>query len=73
MSYVNCARSKSEQNLKVVQCDNMIYYESIADILGGIELLVWYSDSYEQYMGIPTGLQQLEQDKETRSEEADGA
>ncbi|XP_070533605.1 PR domain zinc finger protein 14-like [Ptychodera flava] len=52
-SYVNCARSAHEQNLIAVQRDGQIFYETCKDIVQGSELLVWYGDSYVQFMGIP--------------------
>ena len=33
-----------------------IYYEACKEIACGSELLVWYGDSYVQYVGIPVGL-----------------
>ncbi|GFR89082.1 PR domain zinc finger protein 14 [Elysia marginata] len=56
MSYVNCARSISEQNLVAVQDGDAIFYETSCELSPGTELLVWYSDSYEHFMGIPLGL-----------------
>ncbi|XP_059139206.1 PR domain zinc finger protein 14-like [Physella acuta] len=57
MSYVNCARTLVEQNLTASQDGDFIYYESCCDIPPGAELLVWYTETYEQFMGIPLGLQ----------------
>lgn len=56
MSYVNCARHKSEQNLVVVQQNDEIFYEVSRDIHNGCELLVWYGETYLQFMGIPVTL-----------------
>ena len=36
--------------------DGKIYYESCKDIARGTELLVWYGDSYLQFLGIPVAL-----------------
>ncbi|WAR03639.1 PRD14-like protein, partial [Mya arenaria] len=56
MSYVNCARHVSEQNVTVVQDGTQIYYELCRDVPVGTELLVWYGDAYLQFMGIPVTL-----------------
>ncbi|RUS86626.1 hypothetical protein EGW08_005642, partial [Elysia chlorotica] len=56
MSYVNCARSVAEQNLIAVQDGDAIFYETCCELGPGAELLVWYSDCYEHFMGIPLGL-----------------
>ncbi|XP_072175541.1 uncharacterized protein [Diadema setosum] len=56
MSLVKCARYAQEQNLIAVQVDDSIYYEACKDIPRGTELLVWYGDSYLQFMGIPIAL-----------------
>ncbi|XP_055861178.1 PR domain zinc finger protein 14-like [Biomphalaria glabrata] len=57
MSYVNCARTLQEQNLVAIQDGDYIYYETCCDVTPGTELLVWYTESYEQFMGIPLCLQ----------------
>ncbi|KAE8598975.1 hypothetical protein XENTR_v10017009 [Xenopus tropicalis] len=59
MSRVNCARFPEEQNLIALQCEGEIYYESCKEILPGQELLVWYGDSYLQFLGIPLSLKGL--------------
>ncbi|KAK3774033.1 hypothetical protein RRG08_030115 [Elysia crispata] len=56
MSYVNCARSAAEQNLIAVQDGDAIFYETSCELSPGSELLVWYSDGYEHFMGIPLAL-----------------
>jgi hypothetical protein len=53
MRFVQCARDHIEQNLNVFQYQDSIYYRVVRDIHVGEELLVWYGDSYPQYMGIP--------------------
>ncbi|XP_060076741.1 PR domain zinc finger protein 14-like [Ylistrum balloti] len=58
MSYVNCARHTAEQNVIVVQENDCIYYEVYKDIPMGSELLVWYSDVYVQFMGIPVTMKE---------------
>ena len=56
MNFIQCARSKQEQNLKTLQCNGCLYFEATRDIAVGEELLVWYDESqYDVYMGIPTG------------------
>lgn len=59
MSYVNCARYPQEQNLMTVQVDGEICYDACKDIPQGTELLVWYGDSYVQFMGIPVAVKEL--------------
>jgi hypothetical protein len=38
--------------------DGEIYYEACKDITEGTELLVWYGDTYMQFMGIPICLKE---------------
>lgn len=59
MIYVNCARFAQEQNLIAVQCEGEIFYEVCKDIAQGQELLVWYGDSYLQFLGIPVSLKDM--------------
>ncbi len=59
MIYVNCARFAQEQNLIAVQSEGDIYYEVCKDIAQGQELLVWYGDSYLQFLGIPVSLKDM--------------
>lgn len=56
MTYVKCARTRFEQNLVVKQRDGQIFYEVCDVIEPNKELLVWYGEDYELYLGIPTGL-----------------
>ncbi|XP_070206137.1 PR domain zinc finger protein 14-like [Littorina saxatilis] len=56
MSYVNCARNQAEQNLVVAQEGEELFYEVSRDVPPGEELLVWYSEEYLQFMGIPVSL-----------------
>jgi hypothetical protein len=71
MLYVNCARFAQEQNLIAVQhIDGEIYYEVCKDIAQGNELLVWYGDSYLQFLGIPVSLKEMSD--ELVNEEAGG-
>ncbi|XP_071810786.1 PR domain zinc finger protein 14-like isoform X2 [Apostichopus japonicus] len=56
MSLINSSRFAREQNLIGVQEGGAIYYEVCKDIPRGTELLVWYGDTYLQFMGIPVGI-----------------
>ena len=38
------------------QVGEEIFYQANKDIAEGKELLVWYGDTYDMFMGIPTGL-----------------
>lgn len=53
MRFIQCARNKNEQNASAFQYQGRIYYRLLRDIGAGEEILVWYDDSYSQYMGIP--------------------
>ena len=54
MNFIQCARSQTEQNLKVMQVDIHLYFKAIRDVAVGEELLAWYDDSqYELHMGVP--------------------
>ena len=53
MRFIGCARYKEEQNLYAIQYDDNIFYRAFKDIAVGTEMLVWYDESYMQYMGIP--------------------
>ncbi|CAG5132981.1 unnamed protein product, partial [Candidula unifasciata] len=69
MSYVNCARTCMEQNMQAFQEGDFIYYETCCDVMPGTELLVWYSDAYDQFMGIPLGLHGIANKNSTNKEE----
>lgn len=56
MKFVSCARHAAEQNLVLVQQECSLYYEATRVITEGMELKVWYSDGYREFMGIPLGL-----------------
>nr|5ECJ_A Chain A, PR domain zinc finger protein 14,Protein CBFA2T2 [Mus musculus]5ECJ_B Chain B, PR domain zinc finger protein 14,Protein CBFA2T2 [Mus musculus] len=60
MSYVNCARFPKEQNLLAVQHQGQIFYESCRDIQRNQELLVWYGNGYEKFLGVPMNLRVTE-------------
>eukprot|EP00062_Callorhinchus_milii_P014050 gi/632962888/ref/XP_007897572.1/ PREDICTED: putative histone-lysine N-methyltransferase PRDM6 [Callorhinchus milii] len=53
MRYIRCARHCGEQNITVVQYRSCIFYRACVDIPRGVELLVWYNDSYTSFFGIP--------------------
>ena len=61
MRYIRCARHEHEQNLFAFQYGDNIYYRAFKNIARGSELLVWYDEQYEQYLGIPLYLRDLGQ------------
>ncbi|KAM3929170.1 PR domain zinc finger protein 14 [Leptodactylus fuscus] len=63
MALVNCARFPEEQNLIAVQCEGDIYYETCKEINPRQELLVWYGDCYQEYLGIPLSLNGMDEGK----------
>ncbi|KAJ1076142.1 hypothetical protein K5549_008996 [Capra hircus] len=71
MSYVNCARFPSEQNLVAIQCQGQIFYESCKEIYQNQELLVWYGDCYEKFLDIPVSL--LKQGKQASGSSEESA
>ncbi|XP_075861460.1 PR domain zinc finger protein 14 [Microcebus murinus] len=73
MAYVNCARFPSEQNLVAVQCQGRIFYESCKEIHQNQELLVWYGDCYEEFLGIPMNLQVTEPGKQPSGSSVESA
>jgi hypothetical protein len=72
MSYVNCARFPKEQNLLAVQHQGQIFYESCRDIQRNQELLVWYGNGYEKFLGVPMNLRVTEQGGQQLSESSEG-
>ena len=70
MIYVNCARYAQEQNMIAVQVDGAIYYEVCKDIAVGQELLVWYGDSYLQFLGIPVSLKDMSDEMSEETSES---
>ena len=56
MKFVSCARHENEQTLIMVQDGERIYYEACRDVYEGEELLVWYGNMYETFLGIPVGI-----------------
>ena len=56
MNFIQCARNSNEQNLKLTQVNENLYFVATRDISVGEELLVWYDEvQYGVYMGLPTG------------------
>nr|XP_061804461.1 PR domain zinc finger protein 12-like [Nerophis lumbriciformis] len=53
MTYIKCARNEHEQNLEVVQIANAIFYKALQTIPPDQELLVWYGNSQNTFLGIP--------------------
>ena len=68
MSFIQCARTKEEQNLKLAQQNTQeerkLYFVATRDIEQGQELLVWYDwEQYSLYFGLPTGLKRTHQSR----------
>ena len=59
MRFIRCARHKHEQNLFLFQYGDNIYYRAYKDISPGSELLVWYDDQYEKFLGVPIRLRYI--------------
>ncbi|CDQ58650.1 unnamed protein product [Oncorhynchus mykiss] len=53
MTYIKCARNEQEQNLEVVQIGSSIFYRAAETIPPDQELLVWYGNSHNTFLGIP--------------------
>ncbi|XP_061773289.1 PR domain zinc finger protein 12-like [Nerophis ophidion] len=53
MTYIKCARNEHEQNLEVVQVGSAIFYKAVETIPPDQELLVWYGNSHNTFLGIP--------------------
>ncbi|MED6287080.1 PR domain zinc finger protein 12 [Characodon lateralis] len=53
MTYIKCARNEQEQNLEVVQIGSGIFYKAVETIPPDQELLVWYGNSHNTFLGIP--------------------
>ena len=52
MKWINCARHVKEQNTVHRFCHDKVYYMTSRDIHPGEELLVYYGDTYAQYLEI---------------------
>ncbi|NWV10103.1 PRD12 protein, partial [Ptilonorhynchus violaceus] len=68
MTYIKCARNEQEQNLEVVQIGNSIFYKAIEMIPPDQELLVWYGNSHNTFLGIP-GVPGLEEEQKKNKHE----
>ncbi|XP_066568593.1 PR domain zinc finger protein 12 [Amia ocellicauda] len=70
MTYIKCARNEQEQNLEVVQIGNSIFYKAVETIPPDQELLVWYSNSHNTFLGIPgvPGTEEEHQKKQKNDE-----
>ncbi|KAM9306940.1 PR domain zinc finger protein 12 [Pholidichthys leucotaenia] len=53
MTYIKCARNEQEQNLEVVQIGSSIFYKAVETIPPDQELLVWYGNTHNTFLGIP--------------------
>ncbi|XP_056150425.1 PR domain zinc finger protein 12b [Lampris incognitus] len=53
MTYIKCARNEQEQNLEVIQIGSSIFYKAVETIPPDQELLVWYGNSHNSFLGIP--------------------
>ena len=54
---MKCARFDQEQNLEIVQIGSNVYYRAVKDISPHQELLVWYGNMMDQFLGIPVAVQ----------------
>ncbi|XP_061657310.1 PR domain zinc finger protein 12-like [Syngnathoides biaculeatus] len=78
MTYIKCARNEQEQNLEVVQIGSSIYYKAVETIPPDQELLVWYGNTHNTFLGIPgvpgtdeeQQQQQQQQQKKNRNDDS---
>ncbi|KTF88378.1 hypothetical protein cypCar_00021347 [Cyprinus carpio] len=70
MTYIKCARNEQEQNLEVLQIGSSIFYRALETIPPDQELLVWYGNSHNTFLGIPgvPGTEEEQQKKRSVSE-----
>lgn len=68
MKYIQCARHTTEQNTVAFQFAADVYFQTYKTIRPGEEILVWYAEYYEQYLGIPVGVRTANKMKETLQE-----
>ncbi|XP_062815118.1 PR domain zinc finger protein 12 [Anolis carolinensis] len=73
MTYIKCARNEQEQNLEVVQIGNSVFYKAIEMIPPDQELLVWYGNSHNTFLGIPGVLGLEEEQKKSKNEDFHGS
>ncbi|XP_060719283.1 PR domain zinc finger protein 12-like [Tachysurus vachellii] len=70
MTYIKCARNEQEQNLEVVQIGSNIFYKAAETIPPDQELLVWYGNSHNTFLGIP-GVPGIEDEHQKRNRNDD--
>ena len=70
MSKVNCATTAYDQNLVGFQLAGQVYYKAIVDIELGVELMVFYGETYASEMGINVDIYEKFVGKEDQTKEA---
>uniref|UniRef100_A0A8B9H0R1 PR domain zinc finger protein 12 n=3 Tax=Astyanax mexicanus TaxID=7994 RepID=A0A8B9H0R1_ASTMX len=70
MTYIKCARNEQEQNLEVVQIGSSIFYKAVETIPPDQELLVWYGNSHNTFLGIP-GVPGIEEEHQKKHKNDD--
>nr|XP_057920076.1 PR domain zinc finger protein 12-like [Doryrhamphus excisus] len=70
MTYIKCARNEQEQNLEVVQIGSSIYYKAVETIPPDQELLVWYGNTHNTFLGIP-GVPGTDEEQQKKSRNDD--
>ncbi|XP_013856774.1 PR domain zinc finger protein 12, partial [Austrofundulus limnaeus] len=76
MTYIKCARNEQEQNLEVVQIGSSIFYKAVETIPPDQELLVWYGNTHNTFLGIPgvpgTDEEHLKKSRSDECQSSDG-
>ncbi|XP_041958230.1 PR domain zinc finger protein 12b [Alosa sapidissima] len=70
MTYIKCARNEQEQNLEVVQIGSSIFYKAVETIPPDQELLVWYGNTHNTFLGIP-GVLAMEEEPQKKHKNDD--
>ncbi|KAM4532140.1 PR domain zinc finger protein 12 [Fundulus diaphanus] len=70
MTYIKCARNEQEQNLEVVQIGSSIFYKAVETIPPDQELLVWYGNTHNTFLGIP-GVPGMDEEHQKKSRNDD--
>ncbi|XP_058473522.1 PR domain zinc finger protein 12-like [Solea solea] len=70
MTYIKCARNEQEQNLEVVQIGSSIFYKAVETIPPDQELLVWYGNTHNTFLGIP-GVPGVDEEQQKKSRNDD--